>query len=107
MKKILISVVIVFFLLIVLMANYSQSVYAGTYDVSIGSGFRCGNLLMKEGLQKAQVIYNCGEPFMTEKSYVDAYGEVDKLVYGPDHGYFYVLYFFVGKLIKVEEVRQD
>ena len=43
---------------------------------------------------------------MTERSYVYAYGEVDKLIYGPEAGYFYVLYFFVGKLIKIEEVRQ-
>jgi hypothetical protein len=79
---------------------------AGKFNPSLGTGFRCGNLLMREGLQKAQVVYNCGEPFLSEKSYVDAYGEVDKLIYGPDAGYFYILYFYVGKLIGIEEARQ-
>jgi hypothetical protein len=45
---------------------------AGKFNPSLGTGFRCGNLLMREGLQKAQVVYNCGEPFLSEKSYVDA-----------------------------------
>ncbi len=106
MKKTFIIVLTMFILVTFLMVNHLQVSQAGTFNPSIGTGFRCGNLLMREGLQKAQVVYNCGEPFMAEKSYVDAYGEVDKLIYGPEAGYFYVLYFYVGKLIKIEEVRQ-
>lgn len=106
MKKTFIIGLTMFILVTFLMAIPWQVSHAGTFNPSIGTGFRCGNLLMREGLQKAQVVYNCGEPFMTEKSYVDAYGEVDKLIYGPEGGYFYVLYFYVGKLIGIEEVRQ-
>jgi hypothetical protein len=106
MKKTFIIGLTMFILVTFLMFIHLQVSHAGTFNPSIGTGFRCGNLLMKEGLQKAQVVYNCGEPFMTEKSYVDSYGEVDKLTYGPDAGYFYVLYFYVGKLIGVEEFRQ-
>jgi hypothetical protein len=106
MKKTFIIGLTMFILVTFLMVIPLLVSHAGTFNPSIGTGFRCGNLLMREGLQKAQVIYDCGEPFMTEKSYVDAYGEVDKLIYGPEAGYFYVLYFYVGKLIGIEEVRQ-
>jgi hypothetical protein len=71
------------------------------------ASWRCGNLFVEEGVHSAQVQYNCGEPLTKEKSYVDAYGEVDKWVYGPEAGYFYVMYFYVGKLVRLEEVRQE
>ena len=106
MKKTLIISIIAIFLMIVLMAQNSQIVYAGSLRAEVTTGFRCGNLMMKEGLEKMQVLYNCGEPLSQEKSYVDRYGGVEKLFYGPDHGYFHVLYFFVGKLFKVESIRQ-
>ncbi len=106
MKKTLTIGIIAFFLLVVLVAQNSQVANAGTLRADLGSGFRCGNLMMREGLEKLQVIYNCGEPIAQEKSYVDQYGEVEKLFYGPDHGYFHVLYFYVGKLFKVESIRQ-
>lgn len=106
MKKTFIVGLTMFILVASSMVIPLQVSHAGKFNPSMGTGFRCGNLLMEEGLQKAQVVYSCGEPFMTEKSYVDAYGEVDKLIYGPDGGYFYVLYFYVGKLIGIEEVRQ-
>jgi hypothetical protein len=61
---------------------------------------------MSEGLDKLQVLAQCGQPTASEKSYIDKYGEVEKLVYGPQAGYFYILYFFAGKLIGIEEVRQ-
>jgi hypothetical protein len=106
MKKIFTISLTLFILVTFSMVIHLQISHAGKFNPSMGTGFRCGNLLMQEGLHKAQVVYNCGEPFMTEKSYVDSYGEVEKLIYGPDAGYFYVLYFFVGKLIGIEEVRQ-
>ena len=80
---------------------------AGKINPSIGTGFRCGNLMMEEGLQKLKVLANCGDPVATEKSWIDKYGEVEKLVYGPEAGYYYVLYFFHGNMIGVEEVRQE
>ena len=70
------------------------------------TSWRCGNLFVEEGVHSAQVQYNCGDPFSKEKSYIDSYGEVEKWIYGPDAGYFYVLYFYVGKLVKLEGVRQ-
>lgn len=79
---------------------------AGTFNPSLGASWRCGNLLMEEGIDKLQVLSNCGEPVAVEKTYIDQYGEVEKLVYGPDAGYYYVLYFFVGKLVAMEEIRQ-
>jgi hypothetical protein len=106
MKKTFIIGLTMFILVTFLMVIHLQVTHAGTFNPSIGTGFRCGNLLMREGLEKMQVLYNCGDPVVSEKSYVDAYGEVEKLMYGPDAGYFYVLYFYVGKLIKIEEVRQ-
>ena len=85
----------------------TEKASAGKLNPSIGSGFRCGNLLMEEGLQKLQVLANCGDPVATEKSWIDQYGEVEKLVYGPEGGYYYVLYFFHGNMIGIEEVQQQ
>ncbi|HHP7235798.1 MAG TPA: DUF2845 domain-containing protein [Desulfobacterales bacterium] len=79
---------------------------AGTFNPNLGASWRCGNLLMEEGIDKLQVLSNCGEPVAVEKTYIDQYGEVEKLVYGPDAGYYYVLYFYVGKLVAMEEIRQ-
>ena len=39
-----------------LLAGNLNYAYAGNYSPSIGSGFRCGNLLMSEGLDKLQVL---------------------------------------------------
>ncbi len=107
MKKIFIIGLTMFILATFSMVIHLQVSHAGTYNPSLETGFRCGNLLMRAGLQKMQVLHSCGDPVSSEKSYVDIYGEVEKLMYGPDAGYFYVLYFFVGKLIGIEEVRQE
>jgi len=79
---------------------------AGDFNPNMGASWRCGNLLMEEGIDKLQVLANCGDPVAVEKTYIDQYGEVEKLVYGPDAGYYYVLYFYVGKLVQMEEIRQ-
>lgn len=106
MKKLLVICFVSAFLLIVHNAGYVQDASAGSYNPSIGSGFRCGNLLMSEGVDKLQVLANCGQPVASEKSWIDQYGEVERLVYGPISGYYNILYFFAGKLIKIEEVQQ-
>ena len=109
MKQTLIAGLMVLFFLVAPTAENPRIVCAqteGLFDVNMGTGWRCGNLLMQQGLQKLQVLANCGEPIATEKSWVDRYGEVDKLIYGPDAGYYYVLYFYVDSLIKVQEIRQ-
>jgi hypothetical protein len=95
MRKILFGCIVVIFLFGFVSTANAQA-----------TSWRCGNLFVEEGVHSAQVQFNCGEPISKEKSYVDSYGEVDKWIYGPDAGYFYVLYFFVGKLVRLEGVRQ-
>lgn len=106
MKKILIICIVATFLLIIHNVGDSSVAQAGSYNPSMGSGFRCGNLLMSEGVDKLQVLANCGQPVASDKSWIDKYGEVEKLVYGPISGYYNILYFFAGKLIQIEEVQQ-
>ena len=100
-------ILIVMASLLLMPAAGTQEAMAGKLSPSIGSGFRCGNLMMEEGLEKLQVLANCGDPVATEKSWIDKYGEVEKLVYGPEGGYYSVLYFFHGNLIGVEEIQQQ
>ena len=108
MKRLLVGWMIVVTATLMLLATVGmQTAVAGRINPSIGSGFRCGNLMMEEGLEKLQVLAQCGDPVATEKSWIDKYGEVEKLVYGPDAGYYYVLYFFHGNLIGVDSVRQQ
>ena len=92
--------------LVLSMTLATTSTMAESFMLSMETNFRCGNLLMRDGLEKLQVLANCGDPVATERSYVERYGEVEKLVYGPDSGYYYVLYFYVGKLINVETIRE-
>lgn len=107
MKRLLVGWIIVAMVSLMLFSAAGiKEARAGKLSPSIGSGFRCGNLMMEEGLEKLQVLAECGDPVASEKSWIDKYGEVEKLVYGPDAGYFYVLYFFHGNMIGVEEIRQ-
>ena len=107
MKRILVGwMLVAMALLMLLPAAGIKEASAGKFSPSMGSGFRCGNLLMQEGLDKLQILVNCGEPIAKERSWIDMYGEVEKLFYGPDAGYYYILYFFHGNLIGIEEVRQ-
>lgn len=80
-------------------------IFVGT--VSAETGMRCGNLFVQEGTQDLQIMSNCGEPKFKEKYYLDRYGDVDKWVYGPDAGYFNVIYLFGGAVVKVESIRQE
>ena len=67
--------------------------------------FRCGNLFVKEGTDSAAVFTRCGEPIYKEQlPYDESY--IDKWIYGPRAGYYYILYFEAGKCIRVEEKRQ-
>lgn len=104
MKRFAIGATVVIFMLAA--AMLPAPCVAGKLNPNLGASWRCGNLLMEEGVDKLQVLSNCGEPVAVEKTYIDQYGEVEKLVYGPDAGYYYVLYFYVGKLVAMEEIRQ-
>ena len=61
--------------------------------------WRCGNLLVKPGVQKAAVLLYCGEPIYREQ--VDQYAE--KLIYGPDWGRYYILTFDGARLKRIED----
>ena len=71
------------------------------------TGWRCGNLFVEDGVDSLQVMANCGEPISKEKTYIDQYGEVQKWAYGPEAGYYYVLYLFAGKVVDVQSIRQE
>ena len=101
--RLIIAILVMALALVALDGNLLQ---AGKNDPSIGSGFRCGNLMMSQGLEKMLVLAECGQPAATDKTWIDNYGEVEKLAYGPDAGYYHVLYFFAGKLVKIEDIRQ-
>lgn len=69
------------------------------------AAFRCGNTSVREGVDSAKVFISCGEPIYKENlPYMDSY--VEKWIYGPLAGYYYIIYFESGKCIKVEEKRQ-
>jgi hypothetical protein len=76
------------------------------YDPDLGANWRCGNLIMEKGLHKYQVINACGKPQAVEESYIDQYGQVEKLFYGPDAGYIYTLIFYRDRLMRIDAVRQ-
>ena len=105
-RKWLTGIVLVSFIGMVLFGT-TGSAFAQRSNPSPSTGWRCGNLFVQEGVDSAQVLYNCGEPFSKDKSYIDHYGEVDKWIYGPEAGYFYILYFFVGKMVAIESIRQE
>ena len=86
----------------------AATVFFGFVTAAAGQDtmWRCGNLFVEHGVHSAQVRYNCGNPFSKDRTYLEEYGEVEVWIYGPESGYFYVLYFFVGKLVKLEEVSQ-
>jgi hypothetical protein len=98
---------IVFLLILCATAGFFPTASpAQPYDPDLGANWRCGNLIMEKGLFKFQVVDACGEPRTVEKSYIDEYGEVEKLVYGPDAGYFYTLIFYRDRLMRIEADRR-
>ena len=106
MKRLFFAALAAVFLTVFLTIGTVPIALAGKYNPSLGSGFRCGNLLMDEGLDKLQVLVNCGDPVASEKSWIDQYGEVERIIYGPINGYYYILFFFASKLVQIEEVQQ-
>ncbi len=97
MKKILFITV----LLLLLTATFATAADEDT-------GWRCGNLLIEQGVQSFEVINNCGEPNSKEvvgHTQAGDSGEggliIEKWIYGPEAGYYYILYFSAGVLQKV------
>ena len=98
MKKILLMAVSVFFLTVALASADQQE-----------SGYRCGNLFVEKGVDSFQVLKNCGEPASKQVLGGTGDGEeggtgliVEKWVYGPEDGYYYILYIKDGVVDRVE-----
>ena len=97
-----ISTVIAILVFISGLLFFSPAVRAEPFDPDLGASWRCGNLVMEKGLTKRQVLDACDKPVHMEKSYLEDYGEVEKLVYGPDAGYMYRLIFFDDRLVNIK-----
>ena len=76
------------------------------FTVDAQAARQCGNLIVQEGTNGIEIQAECGEPVAKERYFIDKYGEVDKWVYGPDAGYLYVIYLFMGKVVEIEEIQQ-
>lgn len=72
---------------------------------SPGYAWRCGNLLVGPGVQKAAVLLYCGEPAYREDLGQIGGEKAERLIYGPDGGMYYLLTFEGGTLTKVEQKR--
>ncbi|MFO7964283.1 MAG: DUF2845 domain-containing protein [Desulfobacterales bacterium] len=76
--------------------------------------WRCGNLLLDEGTHSFLVERDCGRPYLKKRVGCtggcfedDSHFIIEKWVYGPYSGYFYILYFIGGELDRLESVRAD
>jgi hypothetical protein len=78
-----------------------------------GSSIRCGNNLISVGDLKIKVLDRCGEPILKEKIELnssrrrrsnDNYRYVEQWTYEFHYGYYDVLTFKGGKLIKIESM---
>ena len=77
-----------------------------SFAAAAAAAMRCGNLIVQEGTNGIEIQAECGDPVAKERYFIDKYGEVDKWVYGPDAGYLYVIYLFMGKVVEIEEIQQ-
>lgn len=78
-----------------------------------GSSIRCGNYLISVGDLKLEVLDKCGEPILMEKLELnssrhrkrdDNYRYVEQWTYEFHYGYYDVLTFKGGRLIKIESM---
>ena len=77
-----------------------------------GSSIRCGNYLVSVGDLKVKVLDKCGEPISKEEIELDSYGHrrkdnyrfLEQWIYEFHYGYYDVLTFKGGKLIKIESM---
>ncbi len=76
------------------------------FAMSAPASMRCGNLIVQEGTNGLEIQAECGDPVAKERYFIDKYGDVDKWVYGPEAGYLYVIYLFMGKVVETEEIQQ-
>jgi hypothetical protein len=77
-----------------------------------GSSIRCGNNLVSVGDLKIKVLDRCGEPISKEEIELDSfksrrkdnYRFLEQWIYELHYGYYDVLTFKGGKLIKIESM---
>ena len=78
-----------------------------------GSSIRCGNNLISVGDLKIKVLDRCGEPISKEEIELDPYRRkgrnskyrfLEQWIYEFHYGYYDVLTFKGGKLIKIESM---
>jgi Protein of unknown function (DUF2845) len=77
-----------------------------------GSSIRCGNYLVSVGDLKIKVLDKCGEPISKEEIGLNAYKRrqgknvrfLEQWIYEFHHGYYDVLTFKGGKLVKIESM---
>lgn len=105
----------IFMIILLLMGTNGYSEYNGCdgYDEnSVRLNYRCGNLFIVRGVHNFQVLQNCGEPVYREVYDTSRYASddysysIEKWVYGPEAGYYYILYFKLGVLIRLEAARE-
>jgi hypothetical protein len=83
----------------------------GMFTVSpVSAALRCGNFSVQVGVHMEEVEANCGAP--VSRSEGELRGRrggrtVDKWVYGPEAGYYYILYFSNGVLEEMEEKKDQ
>ncbi len=82
-------------------------VAAGAFTLlaSTSHAWRCGNLLVRPGIQKAAVLLYCGEPAYREDLGQRGGENAERLIYGPDGGMYYLLTFEGGSLRKIDQKR--
>lgn len=78
-----------------------------------GSSIRCGNNLISVGDLKIKVLDRCGEPISKEEIELDSYKHrsrnhnyrfIEQWIYEFHYGYYDILTFKGGKLIKIESM---
>ena len=72
---------------------------------STSHAWRCGNLLVRPGVQKAAVLLYCGEPAYREDLGQRGGEKAERLIYGPEWGMYYLLTFEGGALSKIDQKR--
>lgn len=101
MKKALMIIVAVVFVL---------TLNPGAEAATTQTSFKCGNLFVEPGSQSVGVELKCGSPLVKEDLGYRGKGvgrKVEKWVYGPRAGYYYVIMIEGGTVVSVEAVREQ
>ncbi len=84
-------------------------------SLPVQAALRCGSGLVSEGQSLQQVLQRCGPPAAREEQPAQraANGlprpgavDVQRWVYGPEHGMLRILHFIDGRLVRIESRRE-